>query len=106
VYARDCASRTLLEHLTGKWAVLALDALSERTLRFSELRRRLDGVSEKMLAQTLRTLAADGLVRRTAYQEVPPRVEYTLTELGREAAEHLGRLVRWVEQTAGGSVTG
>jgi DNA-binding HxlR family transcriptional regulator len=98
VYARDCPTRAVLEHVTSKWGVLVLAAMRERTYRFSELRRRVDGVSEKMLSQTLRTLAQDGLIARVAYPEVPPRVEYNLTELGREAAELLVGLVSFIER--------
>ena len=98
VYVRDCPTRTVLEHLTSKWGVLVLAALRERTYRFSELRRRVDGVSEKMLSQTLRMLEQDGLIARVAYPEVPPRVEYNLTELGREAAELLVGLVSFIER--------
>jgi len=71
--------------------------LLERTHRFSELRRAVGGVSEKMLAQTLDALAQDGLVLRVAHQVVPPHVEYSLTPLGREAAERLEVLVDWIE---------
>jgi DNA-binding HxlR family transcriptional regulator len=98
VYTRACPSRTVLEHVTSKWGVLVLAALRERTYRFSELRRRVDGVSEKMLSQTLRALEHDGLVARVAYPEVPPRVEYNLTRLGREAAELLIGLVSFIER--------
>ena len=98
VYTRDCPTRTVLEHLTSKWGVLVLAALRDRTYRFSELRRRVDGVSEKMLSQTLRVLEQDGLIARVAYPEVPPRVEYNLTELGREAAELLVGLVSFIER--------
>lgn len=97
VYDPACPARTVLEHVTSRWGVLALGALQERTYRFSELRRRIDGVSEKMLAQTLQTLERDGLVLRRAYPQVPPRVEYSLTAHGREAAVLLGALVRWVQ---------
>jgi DNA-binding HxlR family transcriptional regulator len=97
VYRRDCPTRTVLEHLTSKWGVLVLAALRDRTYRFSELRRRVDGVSEKMLSQTLRLLEQDGLIARVAYPEVPPRVEYNLTELGREASELLVGLVSFIE---------
>ncbi|MEY9968612.1 DNA-binding HxlR family transcriptional regulator [Streptacidiphilus sp. MAP12-16] len=97
VYDRMCPARLVLEHVTSRWGVLALAALRERTYRFSELRRRMDGVSEKMLAQTLQTLERDGLVLRRAYPEVPPRVEYSLTEHGREAAELVTGLVSWVQ---------
>jgi len=72
--------------------------LRERTYRFSELRRRVDGVSEKMLSQTLRALERDGLIARVAYPEVPPRVEYNLTKLGREAGELLIGLVSFIER--------
>jgi len=98
VYARDCPTRAVLEHVTSKWGVLVLAALRERTYRFSELRRRVDGVSEKMLSQTLRALEQDGLIARVAYPEVPPRVEYNLTALGGEAAELLVGLVSFIER--------
>ena len=98
VYDRTCPSRLVLEHVTSRWGVLTLAALSERTYRFSELRRRIDVVSEKMLAQTLQTLERDGFVLRKAYPEIPPRVEYSLTASGREAAELVTGLFTWVEQ--------
>ena len=97
VYDPACPSRAVLEHVTSRWGVLALIALQERTYRFNELRRRIGGVSEKMLAQTLQTLDRDGLVRREVYPQIPPRVEYSLTERGREAAALVGALVTWVE---------
>jgi DNA-binding HxlR family transcriptional regulator len=86
-----------LDHLTSRWGVLVLIALADEMHRFSALRRKVGGVSEKMLAQTLSTLEADGFVIRTAYPEVPPRVEYRLTALGREAAEHVRALATWAE---------
>ncbi|MEO3978490.1 helix-turn-helix domain-containing protein [Streptomyces sp. CAU 1734] len=92
-----CASRAVLEHVTSRWGVLVLAALLERSYRFSELRRAIGGVSEKMLAQTLRTLERDGLVHRDAKPVIPPRVDYTLTPLGREAAEQVWALARWAE---------
>ena len=98
VYSRTCPSRLVLEHVTSRWGVLTLVALSERTYRFSELRRRIDWVSEKMLAQTLQTLERDGFVLREAYPEIPPRVEYSLTASGREASELVTGLVAWVER--------
>ncbi len=91
----------MLEHVTSRWGVLVLAALRPGVLRFSELRRRVSGVSEKMLAQTLRHLEADGLVLRTAYPEVPPRVEYSLTERGAEVAVLVAALVDWIEDDAG-----
>lgn len=82
-----------------------LITLVEGTFRFGELRRRVGGVSEKMLAQTLQVLEADGFVARTAYPEVPPRVDYALTPLGREVAAALGALTSWVEANVGRVVT-
>ncbi|KQQ45888.1 HxlR family transcriptional regulator [Duganella sp. Leaf126] len=97
VLVAECPSRAVLGHITSRWGVLVLIVLLERTHRFSELRRAIGGVSEKMLAQTLDTLAGDGLVLRVAQQVVPPHVEYSLTPLGREAAVRLEVLVDWIE---------
>ncbi|WP_434594879.1 winged helix-turn-helix transcriptional regulator [Streptomyces sp. A5-4] len=93
-----CPSRVVLEHVTSRWGVLVLAALLERSYRFSELRREIGGVSEKMLAQTLQTLERDGFVDRDAKPVIPPRVDYTLTELGREAADQVWALARWTER--------
>lgn len=102
VFPEACASRTLLDHVMSKWGVLVLLALSEgEPLRWSELRRRAQGVSEKMLAQTLRTLAADGLVVRDAKPVVPPHVEYALTPAGEQLAAHLVPLMQWIAGHAG-----
>ncbi|MEV1178077.1 helix-turn-helix domain-containing protein [Nonomuraea sp. NPDC049784] len=98
VFSRRCTSRTVLETLTGRWAILALVALHEGPYRFNALRRRVDGVSEKMLSQTLHALERDGMVLRVAETSIPPRVEYSLTSLGREAAERLIPLLEWVEE--------
>lgn len=92
-----CPSRIVLEHVTSRWGVLVLAALLERPYRFSELRRTIENVSEKMLAQTLRTLERDGFVHRDAQPVIPPRVDYSLTPLGREAAERVWELARWSE---------
>ncbi|MFE1405024.1 winged helix-turn-helix transcriptional regulator [Streptomyces sp. NPDC058770] len=94
-----CPSRLVLEHVTSRWGVLVLAALLERTYRFSELRRQVGGVSEKMLAQTLQTLERDGFVHRDAKPVIPPRVDYSLTLLGREAAEQVWALARWTERS-------
>jgi len=93
----DCPSREVLKHVTSRWGVLVLMVLLEQTCRFSDLRRRVDGVSEKMLAQTLQWLAADGFVIRTAYDEVPPHVDYRLTPLGEEVARQVTSLADWIE---------
>jgi DNA-binding HxlR family transcriptional regulator len=97
VFSRNCTSRSVLEHVTGKWAVLALVALHEGPHRFGELRRRVDGVSEKMLSQTLHTLELDGLVHREVRSAIPPHVEYTLTPLGAGLAPRLLALIEFVE---------
>ncbi|WP_336319492.1 helix-turn-helix domain-containing protein [Streptomyces lavendofoliae] len=96
-----CPSRQVLEHVTSRWGVLVLAALLERPYRFSELRRFIGGVSEKMLAQTLQTLERDGFVHRDAQPVIPPRVDYSLTALGREAAEQVWALARWTERHVG-----
>ncbi len=96
VFPSQCASRVLLDHVTSKWGVLVLLALGVDTMRWSELRRCIDGISEKMLAQTLKTLEADGLVRRVARPVVPPHVEYNLTDQGRELHDKLLPLMEWV----------
>jgi DNA-binding HxlR family transcriptional regulator len=91
----------VLDHVTSKWGVLVLVALSGETLRWGELRRRAQGISEKMLAQTLRTLERDGLVHRDAQPVIPPRVDYSLTARGRELAALLLPLVEWTVANAG-----
>jgi DNA-binding HxlR family transcriptional regulator len=93
-----CPSRGVLEHVTSRWGVLVLAALLADTHRFSELRRTVGGVSEKMLAQTLQTLERDGFVHRHAHPVIPPRVDYSLTPLGEEAARQVWGLARWTEE--------
>ncbi|WP_338784737.1 helix-turn-helix domain-containing protein [Streptomyces sp. DG1A-41] len=93
-----CPQRVTMEHVTSRWGTLALIALLDRSYRFSELRREIGRVSEKMLTQTLQTLERDGLVHRDAKPVIPPRVDYSLTELGREAAEQIRGLALWTEQ--------
>lgn len=97
VYRRSCPSRTVVEVLASKWALYVLGALRryERPMRFSELRRLLDGVTQKMLTQTLRALERDGLVTRTVYPTVPPRVEYGLTSLGVEVGRLTNQIADW-----------
>ncbi|WP_326565596.1 helix-turn-helix domain-containing protein [Amycolatopsis rhabdoformis] len=93
-----CPSRIVLEHVTSRWGLLVLAALRERSFRFSELRREIGGVSEKMLAQTLQTLERDGFLLRDAKPVIPPRVDYSLTVMGREAADQVWALAHWVER--------
>jgi DNA-binding HxlR family transcriptional regulator len=101
VFASDCPSRVVLDHVTSKWGTLVLLALAEgEPLRWSELRRRAEGVSEKMLAQTLRTLETDGLVHRDARPVVPPHVEYSLTDEGQDLASRLVPLMDWIADHA------
>ncbi|MDY0915065.1 MULTISPECIES: helix-turn-helix domain-containing protein [Rathayibacter] len=101
VYSADCPSREVFGHVTSKWGVLVLAALAERGLRWGELRRRIGGISEKMLAQTLRTLEQDGFVQREAHPVIPPRVDYALTPLGAELAERLLPVVEWIADNVG-----
>lgn len=97
LFAEACPSREILKHVTSRWGVLILMALRDGTLRFSDVRRKIGGVSEKMLAQTLHWLEADGFVLRVSYPVVPPHVEYSLTPLGAEAAERVAGLADWIE---------
>ena len=96
-----CPHRLVLEHVTSRWGVLVLIQLLEHPHRFSELRRAIGRVSEKMLAQTLQTLERDGLIHRDAKPVIPPRVDYSLTDLGREAAEQVRGLAEWTERRMG-----
>ncbi|MFE2555167.1 winged helix-turn-helix transcriptional regulator [Streptomyces sp. NPDC059352] len=93
-----CPARLVMEHVTSRWGVLILIALRERSYRFSELRRRVGGVSEKMLTQTLQTLERDGFVHRDAKPVIPPRVDYSLTALGEEAARRVAELAHWTDR--------
>ena len=93
-----CPYRLVLEHVTSRWGVLVLIELLERPYRFGELRRAIGRVSEKMLTQTLQTLERDGLVHRDAKPVIPPRVDYSLTDLGREAAQLVSELGSWTEK--------
>ncbi|QQN37792.1 MULTISPECIES: helix-turn-helix domain-containing protein [Rahnella] len=93
----NCPSREILRHITSRWGLLILIALSDNTLRFSELRRKVGGVSEKMLAQTLQSLEEDGFIDRRSYPVVPPHVEYSLTPLGIEVKDQVAGLADWLE---------
>ncbi|MBA4023797.1 MAG: transcriptional regulator [Gordonia sp.] len=97
VFARDCSSRETLQGVTGRWGILVLAALGEGSYRFSALRRRVDGVSERMLSQTLQNLERDGMITRTVLEAIPPKVEYDLTPLGREVADRLVGLIEVVQ---------
>ena len=97
LFATQCPSRDVLKHVTSRWGVLVLVALMEGTHRFSELRRKVGGVSEKMLAQTLQHLEKDGFIDRVSHPVVPPHVEYSLTPLGNEISRQVGSMADWIE---------
>ena len=101
-FTPDCPTRVMLDHITSRWGVLILVALSSGTMRWGELRRWAQGISEKMLAQTLRTLEADGLVLREQRPVIPPHVDYSLTDRGCELAALLRPLADWAAVTAAG----
>ena len=101
VLASACPSRQILQHLTSRWGALVLVSLHSGTKRFSELRRAIDGVSERMLTKTLQELEADGMLIRKSYNTVPPQVDYTLTEFGVQASNKMFELVDWLEMNLG-----
>ena len=97
VYDQDCPTRRVLDLIADKWTCLIIGLLDGEPKRFSHLQREIGGISQKMLAQTLRGLERDGLVTRTLYPEVPPRVEYELTPLGRTLIEPIAAIRNWAE---------
>lgn len=101
VYDSNCPTRLILDRIADKWTVLVLIILERSPVRFNELRRRIDGISQKMLAQTLRQLERDGLVTRTAIATVPVTVEYTITPLGLTLTNAVKALTHWAEQHIG-----
>lgn len=101
LFNQNCPSREILKHLTSRWGVLVLMALLEGEHRYSDLRRKVGGVSEKMLAQTLQTLEADGFVNRRSHPVVPPHVDYSLTPIGVEVAVKVQEFADWIEVNIG-----
>ncbi len=97
VYDAKCPTRMVLSRIADKWTVLVVSSLEFETKRFSTLRREIGGISQKMLTQTLRGLERDGLIKRTIYPSVPPKVEYSLTPLGRTLVELLDSIRAWSE---------
>lgn len=101
VFDPDCATRLVLDRIGDKWTVLVVLLLSDGPMRFSELRAHLGAVAPKVLTQTLRRIERDGLVTRHVYAEVPPRVEYTLTDLGRSLTRPIAVVADWAETHVG-----
>ncbi|OWA06253.1 transcriptional regulator [Streptomyces sp. CS113] len=97
----DSLAREIFSDVANKWALLIIEALGERTLRFSEVRAEVEGVSHKMLTQNLRMLERNGLVDRTVHPTVPPKVEYTLTEPGRALRATVDAICDWTQRHLG-----
>ena len=100
VLAADCPSRRVLDHVTSRWGVLVLVALADGPMRWTDLHRRVEGVSDKMLAQTLRVLTDDGFLEREVLPDSPPGVEYRLTPRGDDLVQHLMPLMEWIAEHA------
>ncbi|MET7719011.1 helix-turn-helix domain-containing protein [Streptomyces sp. NPDC005407] len=98
---QDCEVRQILDRVADKWSLLVIALLDRRSLRFSELRRKIDGISQRMLTVTLRQLERDGVVNRTVHPVVPPRVDYELTPLGVTLHDTIQALVTWTEEHQG-----
>jgi DNA-binding HxlR family transcriptional regulator len=94
----DCEVRQILDRIADKWSLLVIALLDDRTMRFTELKRLIDGISQRMLTVTLRQLERDGMVRRTVHPVVPPRVDYELTDMGRSLHATVQSLVVWTER--------
>ncbi len=97
VFNGQCPTRQVLDRIADKWSVLIIRKLTDGTMRFAQLRRAIDGISQKVLTNTLRGLERDGIVTRRIYASVPPRVEYSLTELGRSLCEMVASICGWAE---------
>ncbi|KGT92295.1 transcriptional regulator [Erwinia typographi] len=97
LFDANCPSRDVLKRLTSRWSLLILVALQHDTLRFSELRRKIGGISERMLSQTLRLMEEDGFVERIAYDVIPPHVDYRLSPIGHQVREQVTGLADWIE---------
>ena len=97
LFAAQCPSREILKHVTSRWGILILISLRDGTHRFSDLRRKIGGISEKMLARSLQALEQDGFINRVSYPVLPPHVEYTLTDLGEQISEKVTILADWIE---------
>ena len=100
-YAAACASRIVLDRVADKWTVLVLGVLVRRPTRFNQLRREIEGLSQKVLSQTLKNLERDGLVNRKVFATVPVTVEYSVTPLGETLASKMDALLAWAEANVG-----
>lgn len=98
VLSRDCPSNSVLELIAGKWSLLIVHCLRDGAQRYSAVQRAVEGISQKMLTQTLRELERDGLISRTVYPVVPPHTEYALTPLGRSLQAVASQMGHWAEQ--------
>lgn len=98
VFAADCPTRQLLDRVADKWSVLVLITLGSEEMRFNALRRHINGISQKMLSQTLRTLERDGLIRREVVASTPVKVSYAITPLGAELIDAMQVMIDWAEQ--------
>jgi len=98
VYAKSCPSRMILDRISNKWSMLILNRLRDETVRFNQLRREIDGISQKVLSQTLKHLERDGLIDREAFPTVPVTVEYSITDLGRTLSDTVHILTHWAEE--------
>lgn len=97
VFNSQCPSRQVLDRIADRWTALVILALSEKTMRYGQLQRRIDGVSQKMLTQTVRSLERDGMLVRKIHAVIPPMVEYSLTPLGRSLIKPLDAIKDWAE---------
>lgn len=97
VYAENCPTRLLLDHIADKWAALILRKLKDGPIRFNELRRQIEGISTKVLSQSLKELERDGLISRQAFATVPVTVEYSITDLGKTLTDTIAAMTRWAE---------
>ena len=97
VYAQNCPTRLLLDRISNKWSMLILGRLAKGKVRFNQLRREIEGISQKVLSQTLKNLERDGLIVREAFPTVPVTVEYSITELGSTLSDTVNMLKRWAE---------
>jgi DNA-binding HxlR family transcriptional regulator len=97
----QCPIRNVLDRISDRWSLLILKSLEPKTLRFSEIKKNIDDISQRMLSKTLRQLEEDGLLFRTIHAEVPPRVDYTLTDLGRSLLVPMSSLIKWANEHHG-----